>query len=143
MRGSEREGEQYSTGTRPRPWVRVIASLGIFGFLIGLMIGRALQPDPLWLERVDVVDQSLHLWFNVEPSVLEEHATGVVNLRFQSFGRQFKGQVSVNGRQANWRFERERRDLVLRVVAARPLRSVWHAEQVDGDWRLVVSLSEQ
>lgn len=107
------------------------------------MIGRALQPDPLWLERVDVVDQSLHLWFNVEPSVLEEHTTGVVSLRFQSFGRQFKGQISVNGRQANWRFERERRDLVLRVVAARPLRSVWRAEQVDGDWRLVVSLSEQ
>ena len=143
MRGSEREGEQYSTGTRPRPWVRVIASLGILGFLIGLMIGRALQPDPLWLDRVEVVDQTLHLWFNVEPSARDESAAGVVSLRFQSFGREYKGQLSVNGRQANWRFERQRRDLVLRVVAARPLLSEWRAEQVGGDWRLVVSLSEQ
>ncbi|MBX9763178.1 MAG: hypothetical protein K2Y24_09120 [Pseudomonadaceae bacterium] len=143
MRGSECEDEQHSTDPRPRPWVRVIASLGIFGFLIGLMIGRAFQPDPLWLERVDVVDETLHLWFNVEPSARDESAAGVVNLRFKSFGREFKGQITVAGRQANWRFERQRRDLVLRVVAARPLLSEWRAEQMDGEWRLVVSLREQ
>lgn len=107
------------------------------------MIGRAFQPDPLWLERVDVVDETLHLWFNVEPSAHDESAAGVVNLRFKSFGREFKGQITVAGRQANWRFERQRRDLVLRVVAARPLLSEWRAEQVDGEWRLVVSLREQ
>jgi hypothetical protein len=143
MRGSELEDEQHSTDPRPRPWVRVIASLGVFGFLIGLMIGRMFQPDPLWLERVDVLEQRLEFWFNVEPVPHEEHVGGVVILRLQSFGREQQGQLEVQGRLANWRLQRERRDLVLKVVAARPLRSEWRAEEVGGRWRLVVSLMEQ
>lgn len=107
------------------------------------MIGRLLQPDPLWLERVDVIEQGLELWFNVEPLPREEHAGGVFILRLQSFGRQQQGQLHVQGKLANWRLQRERRDLLLRVVAARPLRGEWRAEEVDGRWRLVVSLVEQ
>ena len=143
MRGSELDSEQYLTEPRPRPWVRVIASLAVFGFLIGLMVGRMFQPEPLFLERVEVVEQGLALWFNNQPHPQEEHVGGVVNLRVESFGRQFNGQLNINGRQANWRFQRERRDLVLRVVAARPLHAEWHAEEVDGSWRLMVNLSEQ
>jgi hypothetical protein len=120
-----------------------MGSLAIFGFLIGLMIGRLMQPDPLWLEQVDVREHALELWFNVEPVPLEEHANGVFSLRMQSFGRQQQGQLQIAGRLANWRLQRERRDLVLRVVAARPLRGEWHAEEVDGRWRLVISLLEQ
>ncbi len=123
--------------------MRVIASLAVFGFLIGLMIGRLLQPDPLWLERVEVREQGLELWFNVEPVPREEHANGVFILRLQSFGRQQHGQLQVQGKTANWRLQREGRDLLLRVVAARPLRGEWRAEEVDGRWRLVVSLVEQ
>ncbi len=123
--------------------MRVIASLAVFGFLIGLMIGRLLQPDPLWLERVEVVEQGLELWFNVEPLPREEHAGGVFILRLQSFGRQQQGQLHVQGKLANWRLQRERRDLLLRVVAARPLRGEWRADEVDGRWRLVISLVEQ
>ncbi|WP_405119786.1 hypothetical protein [Pseudomonas leptonychotis] len=143
MRGSELEGEQYSTDPRPRPWVRVIGSLALFGFLIGLMIGRLFQPDPLWLEEVEVREQGLELWFNVEPVPREEHVGGVFILRLQSFGREQQGQLKVQGRLANWRLQRERKDLLLRVVAARPLRGEWRAENVDGRWRLVVSLVEQ
>ena len=123
--------------------MRVIASLALFGFLIGLMIGRLLQPDPLWLDRVEVVEQGFELWFNVEPVPREEHANGVFILRLQSFGRQQQGQLQVQGRVANWRLQRERRDLLLRVVAARPLRGEWRAEEVGGRWRLLVSLMEQ
>lgn len=143
MRGSELEGEQYSTDPRPRPWVRVIGSLALFGFLIGLMIGRLLQPDPLWLDRVEVLEDGLALWFNVEPVPREEHAGGVFILRLQSFGREQQGQLQVQGKLANWRLQRERRDLLLRVLAARPLRGEWRAEEVDGLWRLTISLAEQ
>ncbi|MBU0809472.1 MAG: hypothetical protein KKD30_13145 [Gammaproteobacteria bacterium] len=143
MRGSELEGEQHSTDPRPRPWVRVIGSLALFGFLIGLMIGRLFQPDPLWLERVEVREQGLELWFNVEPVPREEHADGVFILRLESFGREQQGQLQVQGRLANWRLQRERKDLVLRVLAARPLRGEWRAEEVDGRWLLLVSLTEQ
>ncbi len=117
--------------------------MALFGFLIGLMIGRLLQPDPLWLEQVNVREQGLELWFNVEPVPHEEHAGGVFILRLQSFGRQQQGQLQVQGRLANWRLQRERKDLLLRVVAARPLRGDWRAEEVNGRWRLLVSLVEQ
>lgn len=107
------------------------------------MIGRLFQPDPLWLDRVEVREPSLELWFNVEPVPHEEHAGGVFILRLESFGREQQGQLQVQGRLANWRLQRERKDLVLRVLAARPLRGEWRAEEVDGRWRLLVSLVEQ
>ena len=123
--------------------MRVIGSLALFGFLIGLMIGRMLQPDPLWLDRVEVQEGGLALWFNVEPIVHEESAAGVYVLRMQSFGREQQGQLTVQGKTANWRLQRQRRDLLLRVLAARPLRGEWRAEEVDGLWRLTISLAEQ
>jgi hypothetical protein len=143
MRGSELEDEQHSTDLRPRPWLRVIGSLALFGFLIGLMVGRMFQPEPLWLDRVEVKAEGLELWFNVEPQVQEEHAQGMYVLRMESFGREQQGQLSVRGKTANWRLQRQRRDLVLRVLAARPLRGEWRAEEVDGLWRLTISLDEQ
>ncbi|MBU1332775.1 MAG: hypothetical protein KJ884_06810 [Gammaproteobacteria bacterium] len=143
MRGSVDEDQRHSTDTRPRPWLRVILSLGIFGFLIGLMIGRLLQPDPLRLDRVETADQALQLWFNVEPQLQATYVSGTVILRFEAFGREREGQLRWADRLANWRVTRERRDLVLRVVAARPLRAEWRAEAVDGEWRLTVSLLEQ
>ena len=99
--------------------MRVIGSLALFGFLIGLMIGRLFQPDPLWLERVEEREQGLELWFNVEPVPREEHAGGVFILRLESFGREQQGQLQVQG------------------------RGDWRAEEVDGRWRLLVSLVEQ
>jgi hypothetical protein len=143
MRGSELEDQQHSTDPRPRPWARVIGSLALFGFLLGLMIGRLLQPEPLWLKQVEVRDGELALWFNVEPKPRAGHTAGVFVLGFESFGREQQGQLNVQGKTANWRLQRERRDLLLRVVAARPLRGEWRAEELDGRWRLLVSLEQE
>jgi len=108
-----------------------------------MMVGRVMQPDPLWLKQVDVVDQGLVLWFEGEPVPREESVSGAYVLRLESFGREQDGQLHVQGKAANWRVQRQRRDLVLRVVAARPLRGEWRAEEVDGRWRLAISLMEQ
>jgi hypothetical protein len=54
-----------------------------------------------------------------------------------------QGLDQVQGRLANWRLQRESKDLLLRVVAARPLRGEWRAEEVDGRWRLTVSLAHE
>jgi hypothetical protein len=121
--------------------VRVIGSLALFGFLIGLMIGRMLQPDPLRLASVEVVEQGLQLWFNVEPKVRTDHIDGVFFLRVESLGREQQGQLRLQGTVVNWRLRREGRDLLLRVLAARPLRGEWRAEELDGRWRLTVSLA--
>src|SRR3990167_2642786 len=144
MRGSKPEDGRHSTpdpGPRPRPWARVIGSLALFGFLLGLMIGRMLQPDPLRLASVEVAEEGLQLWFNVEPQVRAGHIEGAFFLRVESLGREHQGQLRLQGKVVNWRLRREGRDLLLRLVAARPLRGEWHAEELNGRWRLRVSLA--
>jgi hypothetical protein len=146
MRGSEPEDGQHSTpddDPRPRQWGRLIGSLALFGFLIGLMIGRLLQPEPLWLKQVEVLDQGLTLWFNVEPEVRAAQVAGAYVLRFESLGRERHGQLDLHGRPVNWRLTRDKRVLQLRFLAARPLRGEWRAEELDGRWRLVVSLEQE
>jgi len=144
MLGSKPEYAQQSTpdpGPRPRPWVRVVSSLALFGFLIGLMVGRLLQPDQLRLASVEEVEQGLQLWFNVEPTVRVDHIQGVFFLRVESMGREQEGQIRLQGKAVNWRIQRERRVLLLRVVAARPLRGDLLTEELDGRWRLTVNLA--
>lgn len=119
----------------------MIGSLALFGFLIGLMIGRMFQPNPLWLASVEVTEQELQLWFNVEPKVRADHIDGAFFLRVESLGREQQGQLHLQGKLVNWRVRREERELLLRVVAARPLRGEWRAEELDGRWRLTVSLA--
>lgn len=102
-----------------------------------------MQPEPLWLKQVEVIEQGLVFWFEEEPVPRDESIAGAFILRLQSFGREQNGQLTVQGKAANWRVQRERKDLVLRVVAARPLRGEWRAEEVDGRWRLTISLVEQ
>ncbi|MGX5221158.1 hypothetical protein ACVTMO_21270 [Pseudomonas segetis] len=146
MRGSEREGGQYSTpdiGDRPRPWLRVIGSLAIFGFLIGLMFGDLFRPDALRLDRIEVRDAGLQLWFNEQPTPKSGEYDGAYVLRLRTLGREQQGQLQLNGRAVNWRLQRDERDMLLTIIAARPLRGEWRADQVDGQWRLDVSLAEQ
>jgi len=121
----------------------VIGSLALLGFLLGLMIGRMLQPDPLRLASVEGVEQGLQLWFNVEPKVRAGHLGGAFFLRVESLGREQQGQLRLQGKVVNWRVRREGRDLLLRVVAARPLRGEWRAEELDGRWRLRVLLEHE
>ncbi len=118
----------------------MIGSLALFGFLIGLMIGRLLQPAELRLERVEAAGQGLQLWFNVEPRVRAGHFEGAYILRVESLGREQQGQLLLQGKVVKWRLRREGRELLLRVLATRPLRGEWHAEELDGRWRLTVRL---
>ncbi len=121
--------------------MRVIGSLAIFGFLIGLMIGRLFHPEAMHLKAVEVQEEQLLLWFNVEPQVQVSDAHGTFALRFEGLGRERQGQLQIAGRAANWRVVREGRELEVRVVAARPLRAEMNAEKVEGRWRLTVRLA--
>jgi len=123
--------------------VRVIGSLAILGFLVGLMIGRLFHPDAMHLKAVEAQDDQLLLWFNVEPQVQVSDAHGTFALRFEGLGRERQGQLRIAGRAANWRVVRDGRELEVRVVAARPLRAAMDAEKVEGRWRLTVRLAPQ
>lgn len=146
MHGSEGKDDAHSTpqaDPRSKLFPRVIGSLAIVGMMIGLMIGRLTTPDPSVLERVEVTDGGLMVWFNNEPKLHGEIIDGTVALLFQAEGRPQKGQLKLNGKDVNWRTRKSDGGLLLTVLAARPLRGDWSGAEVDDRWRLKIDLSEQ
>ncbi|MGE8412031.1 MAG: hypothetical protein ACN6QY_06655 [Pseudomonas sp.] len=146
MHGSEEKDRQHSTPeayTRPKLMLRVFGSLAIVGMMVGLMIGRLTQPEPVQLLEVQSMPDGLVVWFNHEPKVHGEHVEGVVALLFDAAGQARQGQLQVNQRAVNWRVRLADQGLLLNLVAARPLRGQWSGEEVDGRWRLEVRLREQ
>ncbi|VVP31494.1 hypothetical protein PS847_04367 [Pseudomonas fluorescens] len=127
---------------RSKLFPRVIGSLAIVGLMIGLMIGRLTTPDPSVLERVEVTDGGLVVWFNNEPKLHGEIIDGTVALLFQAEGRPQKGQLRLNGKDVNWRTRKSDGGLLLTVLAARPLQGDWVGSEVDDRWRLEIRLSE-
>lgn len=122
---------------------KVFGSLAIVGVMVGLMIGRLTQPDPVELQQVEVAADGLVLWFNHEPKVHGEHIDGAVALLFDAQGRGQNGQLQVNQKNVNWRVRLADRGLLLNLVAARPLRGDWVGSEVEGRWRLAIHLREE
>lgn len=122
---------------------KVFGSLAIVGVMVGLMIGRLSQPDPVELQQVEVAADGLVLWFNHEPKVHGEHIDGAVALLFDAQGRGQNGQLQVNQKNVNWRVRLADRGLLLNLVAARPLRGDWAGSEVEGRWRLAIHLREE
>lgn len=121
----------------------MIGSLAIVGMMIGLMIGRLTTPDVSVLERVEVTDGGLVVWFNNEPKLHGEIIDGTIALLFQAEGRPQKGQLKLDGKDVNWRTRKSDGGLLLTVLAARPLQGNWRGSEVDDRWRLEVHLREQ
>ncbi|WP_325985438.1 MULTISPECIES: hypothetical protein [Pseudomonas] len=146
MHGSEEKDRLHSTPeaySRPKLMLRVFGSLAIVGVMVGLMIGRLTQPDPVALQQVEVAPDGLVLWFNHEPKLHGEHIDGTVALLFDAQGQAQKGQLQVNQRNVNWRVRRADQGLLLNLVAARPLRGQWDGSEVEGRWRLAIHLQEE
>ncbi|WOE80012.1 hypothetical protein RZO07_01950 [Pseudomonas protegens] len=146
MHGSEEKDRLHSTpeeDPRPKLMLKVFGSLAIVGMMVGLMIGRLTQPDPVELQQVEVAADGLVLWFNHEPKVHGEHIDGAVALLFDAQGRGQNGQLQVNQKSVNWRVRLADRGLLLNLVAARPLRGDWAGSEVEGRWRLAIHLREE
>ncbi|MCG6573801.1 hypothetical protein EGM97_03660 [Pseudomonas sp. AF32] len=145
MHGSADEDERHSTPQTDRRSTlmpRVMASLAIFGLMIGLMIGRLTNPEPSVLQQIEVGDGVLVAWFNDETRLHGEIIDGSVALLFEAEGQAQKGRLKLNGKDVNWRVRLSDKGLLLTLVAARPLRAQWAGSEVDGRWRLEVRLQE-
>ncbi|MBU3059207.1 hypothetical protein [Pseudomonas indica] len=146
MHGSDTEDGRHSNpeeDPRPRLWLRFLASLALIGFLVGLMIGRLTQSEPVVLQRVEERPAGLVLWFDHEPKVFVEHLDGAFALSVEAVARARAGRVELAGKPVNWRLQSGDKGFLLRFVAARPLRGAWEAAEVDGQWRLSISLREE
>ncbi|KFE50213.1 hypothetical protein [Pseudomonas syringae] len=146
MHGSELKDGVHSTpeeDPRPKLWPRVLGSLAIVGLMVGLMIGRLTEPDPLELLQIEELPSGLVLWFNQEPHVVSEQVDGAVALRFTAKGQPWRGQLQLDGKVVRWKLERKGGDLLLNLLAARPLHGDLRGAELDGRWRLEVSLREE
>jgi hypothetical protein len=146
MHGSELKDGEYSTpeeDPRPKLWPKVLGSMAIVGLMVGLMIGRLTVPDPLELQQIEELPSGLALWFNRDPQVVPEHLDGTVAMRFTSKGQPWRGQLKIDGKDVRWKLEREEGDLLLTLLAARPLHGDLRGAEQDGRWRLEVSLREE
>ncbi|MFC5694187.1 hypothetical protein ACFPU0_01275 [Pseudomonas sp. GCM10022186] len=146
MRGLEPEDGRHSTpddDPRPSLWPRFLFSLALFGLLVGLMIGRLTAPEPVHLERIEVHQDGLALWFDHEPQVRTEALEGAYALVLGADGQTARGQLTLGTAPVSWKVLRSNEGVMVRFVAARPLRGEWHAAEVDGRWRLDVSLSAE
>lgn len=145
MHGSEREDDEHSTpepDPRSKAWPRMLMSLALFGLLVGLMIGRLTTPEERVLERVEVVEAGLDLWFNEEPKLHGESVDGTLALLFEAQGKPQRGQLQMQGKPVSWRVQKSDAGLLVTLVAARPLRGEWSAVGDAGRWRVQVRLHE-
>ncbi|ERI53334.1 hypothetical protein EA796_18595 [Pseudomonas sp. AOB-7] len=147
MQGSERRDDGHSTPVEdPRPRIRwrFMASLALLAFLLGSMLGRLFEPAPLRIEDAEPWAAGLQVWFNREPEALAEHVQGALSYRFvDAYGRERQGRLDLDGTPVNWRIQREGRDLRLMLVAARPLGGEWRGAEVDGRWRVRLTLRRE
>ncbi len=128
---------------RPKQWRRVLGSIALFGVMVGLMIGRLTAPDPVELQRIEVLPEGIAVWFNREPQLHGEMVEGAVALLFNAKGDAQRGELKVNGREVRWKIQKSDKGLLLNLLAARPLHGDWHGATQDGRWRLEVSLREE
>jgi hypothetical protein len=147
MHGSELKDGMHSTpeeDPRLKAWPRVLGAMAIFGVMVGLMIGRLTQPEPLELLQIEVLPAGLALYFNEDPEIRGEQVDGTVALHFKAFGQPWNGQLKMDGKIVNWKLQRDNKgEWVLSLLAARPIQGDWRSVKVDGRWRLEVSLREE
>ena len=115
-------------------------SLALLGLLLGLMIGRLTEPEPVHLQRIEVLQGGLALWFDHEPKVRVEELEGAYALVLGAIGPAARGQLTVDSAPVSWRVQRATEGVMLRFVAARPLHGEWKGAAADGHWRLEISL---
>ncbi len=128
---------------RPTLWPRFLGSIAIVGVMVGLMIGRLTTPDPVELQRVEVLPGGIAVWFNREPQMHGEMVDGAVALLFNAEGEAQRGQLKLDGRDVRWKVQQSDKGLLLNLLAPRPLHGDWHGAAQDGRWRLEVSLREE
>jgi len=128
---------------RPKQWRRFLGSIAISGVMVGLMIGRLTAPDPIELQRIEVLPEGVAVWFNREPQLHGEMVDGAVALLFNAKGDAQRGALKLNGHDVRWRVQKSDKGLLLNLLATRPLHGEWHGATQDGRWRLEVSLREE
>ena len=146
MQRSEPENGGHSTPAkeqmRPRPWLKVMVSLCVLGLLLGLMIGRLVNPPHEGPTRILAIEPSpdgLVLTLDAQPAVRAGHQDGALVLQIEAVATAQQGQLRIGDAPVRWRLEPQGEGLLLTLLSTRRLQGTWDSTEVEGRWRLSIS----
>ncbi|WP_313465706.1 hypothetical protein [Pseudomonas nitroreducens] len=146
MQRSEPENGGHSTPAkeqmRPRPWLKVMVSLCVLGLLLGLMIGRLVNPPHEGPTRILAIEPSpdgLVLTLDAQPAVRAGHQDGALVLQIEAVATAQQGQLRIGDAPVCWRLEPQGEGLLLTLLSTRRLQGTWDSTEVEGRWRLTIS----
>lgn len=127
---------------RPRPWLKVMVSLCVLGLLLGLMIGRLVNPPHEGPTRILAIEPSpdgLVLTLDAQPAVRAGHQDGALVLQIEAVATAQQGQLRIGDAPVRWRLEPQGGGLLLTLLSTRRLQGTWDSAEVEGRWRLIIS----
>ncbi|NNN25254.1 MULTISPECIES: hypothetical protein [Pseudomonas] len=146
MQRSEPENGGHSTPAkeqmRPRPWLKVMVSLSVLGLLLGLMIGRLVNPPhegPTRILAIEPATDGLVLTLDAQPAVRAGHQDGALVLQIEAVATAQQGQLRIDDAPVRWRLEPQGEGLLLTLLSTRRLQGTWDSTEVEGRWRLTIS----
>ncbi|MDH0292826.1 hypothetical protein N7414_27210 [Pseudomonas sp. GD04087] len=146
MQRSEPENGGHSTSAqeqmRPRPWLKVMLSLCVLGLLLGLMIGRLVNPaheGPAQILGIEPSENGLVLILDAQPAVRAGHLDGALALQIDASGKAQQGQMRIGDAPARWKLQPQDNGVVLTLLSTRRLQGTWDSSEVQGRWRLNIS----
>jgi len=127
---------------RPRPWLKVLVSLCVLGLLLGLMLGRLVNPPYEGPARILAVESSadgLVLILDAQPAVRAGHLEGALGVQIDAIGDAQQGQLRIGDAPVRWKLEPRGRGVLLTLLSTRRLQGTWNSAEVGGRWRLTIS----
>ncbi|MFV3331499.1 hypothetical protein ACNFIA_11255 [Pseudomonas sp. NY15437] len=127
---------------RPRPWLKVMVSLGVLGLLLGLMLGRLVNPPhdgPPQILAVEPSATGLVLVLDAQPAVRAGHLEGALALHIAARGTPRQGQLRIDDAPVRWKLEPQEKGVLLTLLSTRRLQGAWDSAEIKGQWRLTIS----
>lgn len=114
-------------------------SLCVAGLLLGLMIGRLLNPPvdgPPQVLAVDATTDGLAVTLSAQPQVRAGHLEGALAVQIDASGTAQQGQLRIGDAPVRWKLEPQGTGVLLTLLSTRRLQGTWDSAEVDGRWRL-------
>ncbi|MFV3415662.1 hypothetical protein ACNFH8_25690 [Pseudomonas sp. NY15436] len=126
---------------RPRPWLKVLLSLAVLGLLLGLMLGRLVNPPregPPLILALEPSTEGLVLTLDAQPAVRAGHLEGALALQIEASGKAQQGQLRIDDAPVRWKLEPQGTGVLLTLLSTRRLQGAWDSAEVEGRWRLTI-----
>ncbi len=128
--------------------LKFLASLVLFGFLLGLMLGQLLHPTKPINDTNPVVQlltyaDGLGVCLKAPTQVQTAHTQGVYQLWFaDSSGRDARGEIILaEGPRITWRLEQQASGLLVTFIGLQAVQGQWQARQTTANWCADIQIS--